>query len=74
MLKRYARCDAPYYNELIGMLALREENYKKAVQCLKLVPEKYQKTIYVSFGNISYGIIGISSITYIFVVLIINNE
>lgn len=35
----------PSPNELIGTLALREENYKRAVQYLKLVPEKYQKAM-----------------------------
>ena len=44
-LRRYARTDAPYFNELIGTLALREENYSRAMTYLSKVPLDYQRTM-----------------------------
>lgn len=44
-LKRYARHDSPYYDELIGTLALREERYSLAADYLARVPEKYLATL-----------------------------
>ena len=46
-LKKYARTDADYINELIGTLALREENYKRAIVYFSKVSEKYQRTMNV---------------------------
>lgn len=43
-LKKQVRCDAPYWDELIGTLALREENYKRAVEYLVKVPASYNRT------------------------------
>ena len=45
MLGRYLRRDNPYWDELIGTLALREENYERAMQYLAKVPVSYQKTM-----------------------------
>lgn len=44
-LKKYARTDAPYFDELIGTLALREDNYDRAAEYLARVPLDYQKTL-----------------------------
>lgn len=44
-LSKYIRRDNPYWNELIGTLALREENYDKAMTYLARVPIEYQKTM-----------------------------
>lgn len=44
-LKKYARTDTDYIYELIGTLALREENYKRAIVYLSRVSEKYQRTM-----------------------------
>lgn len=44
-LRRYARTDSDYFNELIGTLALREENYARAVQYLQQVSLDYQKNM-----------------------------
>lgn len=44
-LKRYARTDADYFNELIGTLALREEKYERAVQYLSRVRPIYQTSL-----------------------------
>lgn len=43
-LRRYARVDAPYIDELIGTLAIREERYPMAVKYLSRVPESYERT------------------------------
>lgn len=40
-LRRKARTDRDYYNELIGTLALREGNYERARTYLSLVSERY---------------------------------
>jgi len=45
LLKKYARTDKDYIYELIGTLALREENYKLAITYLSKVSEKYVKTM-----------------------------
>ncbi len=44
-LRKFLRPDADYYNELIGTLALREENYDRAVAYLSKVSDKYLKTM-----------------------------
>lgn len=44
-LKRYARTDKDYIYELIGTLALREENYERAMKYFASVSENYQKTM-----------------------------
>lgn len=46
-LRPYARPDADYYNELIGTIALREENYPRAISYLSSVSETYQRTLNV---------------------------
>ena len=46
-LRKYARTDADYYNELIGTIALREENYPRAISYLSSVSEPYQRTLNV---------------------------
>lgn len=43
-LRRNIRTDADYYFELIGTLALREENYTRAVSYLSRVSEHYLRT------------------------------
>lgn len=43
-LRRYARTDRDYYYELIGTLALREEDYARAVAYLSQVSEHYLRT------------------------------
>lgn len=43
-LKKAMRCDAPYWDELIGTLAIREENYRRAVEYLAKVPASYNRT------------------------------
>lgn len=52
-LKKYARTDDAYIDELIGTIALREENYSLAAAYLARVPESYQRTmnIYKDAGN-----------------------
>lgn len=45
LLRKYARTDADYLNELIGTLALREEKYQRAVYYLGLVSDAYLKTM-----------------------------
>ena len=40
-LRKYARHDSDYINELIGTLSLREENYQKAVHYFANVSDKY---------------------------------
>ncbi len=47
-LKKYARTDADYLNELIGTLALREENYHRASQYFAAVSEKYLQTMNIT--------------------------
>lgn len=44
-LKRYARTDADYLNEIIGTLALREENYQRAIRYFANVSEEYIRTM-----------------------------
>ncbi|MCH5220171.1 MAG: hypothetical protein J1F20_06320 [Muribaculaceae bacterium] len=44
ILRKYARTDEPYFDELIGTLALREENYSLAMKYLEKVPVHYQQT------------------------------
>ena len=44
-LKLYARTDAPYIDEIIGTLALREERYGRAADYLARVPMNYLSTI-----------------------------
>lgn len=46
-LKKYARTDSDYINELIGTLALREENYQLAVKYFAAVSDGYQRTMNV---------------------------
>jgi len=46
-LKRYAVTDADYFNELIGTLALREENYDMAMDYLSRVGLGYQRSMNV---------------------------
>lgn len=50
-LKKYARTDDAYYDELIGTLAIREENYKRAMNFLAKVPLSYQKTMNLYKGG-----------------------
>lgn len=50
-LRRYARTDSDYINELIGTLALREENYERAVQYLSAVSLEYQKNMNIYSGG-----------------------
>lgn len=42
-LRRNIRTDSDYYNELIGTLALREENYGRAADYLSRVSHAYQR-------------------------------
>lgn len=44
-LRRKARTDSDYYYELIGTVALREENYGRAVSYLSRVSLRYLKTM-----------------------------
>lgn len=44
-LRKNSREDRDYYYELIGTLALREENYSRAISYLTKVSEKYQRTM-----------------------------
>lgn len=44
-LRKYARTDADYINELIGTLALREERYDRAVYYLSAVSPRYQELL-----------------------------
>lgn len=44
-LKRHARTDAPYLDEIIGTLALREERYSRAADYLARVPQEYLSTL-----------------------------
>lgn len=44
-IRNRIRTDADYYNELIGTLALREENYPRAIQYLSKVSKRYQHTM-----------------------------
>lgn len=46
-LRRKAYTDKNYFNELIGTLALREENYARAADYLSRVGERYLKTMNV---------------------------
>ncbi|MCH5346122.1 MAG: hypothetical protein J1E63_03375 [Muribaculaceae bacterium] len=45
LLRQRARIDDPYWDELIGTLALREENYDLAMEYLGRVPNMYQWTM-----------------------------
>ena len=44
-LKKYARYDSDYLNELIGTLALREENYQRAVRYFADVSDEYLQSM-----------------------------
>ena len=44
-LRKYAQTDNDYYNELIGTLAIREENYARAENYLSRVSHHYQETM-----------------------------
>lgn len=44
-LRRKTRNDSDYYYELIGTLALREENYSRAIEYLSKVSTRYLKTM-----------------------------
>lgn len=44
-LRRKTRNDSDYYYELIGTLALREENYNRAVEYLSKVSDHYLRTM-----------------------------
>ena len=46
-LRQKARTDSDYYYELIGTLALREENYARAIDYLSRVSDHYIKTMNV---------------------------
>lgn len=46
-LKKYARHDSDYLNELIGTLALREENYQRAVKYFTGVSDEYLQAMNV---------------------------
>ncbi len=48
-LKRHARTDAPFFDELIGTLALREDNYRRAVHYLARVPKGYTEEMNIHF-------------------------
>jgi len=50
-LRRKARTDKDYYYELIGTLALREENYSRAIKYLSKVSEHYLKTMNIDKGG-----------------------
>ncbi len=50
-LRRKARTDKDYFNELIGTLALREENYSRAVTYLSKVSQHYLKTMNIDKGG-----------------------
>lgn len=47
MLRPYARTDKDYFNELIGTIALREQNYDRAIFYLNQVSPAYQRTLNV---------------------------
>ena len=44
-LKKYARTDEDYIFELVGTLAIREENYRRATAYLSKVSEEYCKSM-----------------------------
>lgn len=50
-LRRLARTDDDYYNELIGTLALREENYDRAISSLSRVSASYQLSMNIVKGR-----------------------
>ncbi len=50
-LRSKARTDKDYYYELIGTLALREENYSRAITYLSEVCEHYLKTMNIDKGG-----------------------
>lgn len=50
-LRCKARTDKDYFNELIGTLALREENYNRAVTYLSKVSQHYLKTMNIDKGG-----------------------
>lgn len=50
-LRRTMRTDADFYNELIGTLALREENYSRAVTYLSKVSQAYFRTMNIYKGR-----------------------
>lgn len=44
-LRRYARTDSDYFDELIGTLAMREENYSRACRFLVRVSPDYERNL-----------------------------
>lgn len=50
-LRRKARTDSDYINELIGTLALREEDYARAEKYLSTVSEHYMRTTNIDKGG-----------------------
>lgn len=46
-LKKFTRHDSDYFNELIGTLALREENYQRAVRYFANVSDEYLRAMNV---------------------------
>lgn len=50
-LKKYIRHDSDYFNELIGTLALREENYQRAVGYFANVSDEYLQAMNVYKGG-----------------------
>lgn len=53
-LRRKARTDNDYYNELIGTLALREENYARAETYLSRVSDHYLRTMNITKAGYLY--------------------
>lgn len=53
-LRRKARTDSDYYNEVIGTLALREENYDRAVSYLSRVSDHYLSTMNITRDGYLY--------------------
>lgn len=50
-LRGKTRADRDYYYELIGTLALREENYSRAIEYLSKVSTRYLKTMNIDKGG-----------------------
>lgn len=50
-LRERTRSDSDYYYELIGTLALREENYARAISYLSKVSERYLKSMNIDSGG-----------------------
>ncbi len=47
VLRKHTHFEESYINDIIGTVALREENYSRAVKYLALVPLSYQRTMNV---------------------------